>query len=642
VSKHIVIPTRGVISGILIGILFLISLATWQAVFESRSAREWSRHSLLVLGAIKDLDVAVNQTETGERGYLLTGEEEYLAPYKAAGSRVTELYENLQSLTADNPGQQALQSGLAIVLQHKLDMLGQAVQTRNEAGFDAALRLVHAGQGRNLMVQIEATLAAMTAAEQTLLATRTADTDRRSNWGRVLTLGGTIFAVLTLFWSSLALEAAATTDALTGLLSRNGLWLLLDARNRRRKPTRAALLRVDLDRFRAVNQSFGPLIGDKLLVEVGRRLTQIAGKSRVARLGGDDFAIYCTGITPADTARLGDSAITVLSRPFDLEGHSFYLTASVGVADTDTAAALNLWQGADEALHVAKQQGGNQSVAFVQSMHDARKQLSELEQDLHSAIDREGELYMAYQPVVRIADRMLVGIEALARWNHPRLGLIPPQRFIELAETRGLILPVGLKLATLAIRQAALWHAQYPGQCPVININVSPVQFATGDVIADLVKLLRQHDLPASAFCIEVTEGAFADAGAIQALQTARQIGFMVAMDDFGVGYSSLAQLPRLPLSSVKLDRSFIVYAQRAHDGAMLAAIMQLAHALTLEVIAEGVETQDQLDLVAGCGCDAVQGYYYAQPLTPEGLGIWLSGKTRPAIIPASLGTVPA
>jgi EAL domain-containing protein (putative c-di-GMP-specific phosphodiesterase class I) len=261
---------------------------------------------------------------------------------------------------------------------------------------------------------------------------------------------------------------------------------------------------------------------------------------------------------------------------------------------------------------------------FVQSMHDARRQLVELEQDLHLALGREDELFMVYQPVLRTADRRTVAIEALARWKHPRLGMISPDRFIDLAETRGMMLALGLKLFDIVIRQAALWHAGHPGRCPVININVSPVQFAAGDVIADLMTLLRQHDLAASAFCIEVTEGGFANADTIRALVTARARGFKVAMDDFGVGYSSLAQLPRLPLTSVKLDRGFIVHAENAGDEAMLTAIVQLAHALTLDVIAEGVETPEQLALLAKCGCDSVQGYLYSHPLNAKGIDAWL------------------
>jgi diguanylate cyclase (GGDEF)-like protein len=634
-----VFRARAVASAVLVTILVLVGAATWQVTRDAQSARLWSRHSFLVLRAIDELDVAMYQAETGQRGYVLTGDDDYLGPYTKAIARVAPLYGDLQSLTADNPIEQDRLGQLAPLLQLRLAELARTVQVRRDVGFDAAVSVVSGNHGRALMRQIEATLAAMIAEEETLLATRVADTDDRGAWVRGLMLGGTLFAVAALLWSAWVLDAAARTDGLTGLLSRNGMWQLLDARRRRLKPPRAALLSVDLDRFQSVNQIFGLVMGDRLLVEVGRRLKRIAGNWRVGRLGSDDFAIYCTGTASADAEKLGVAVTEVLAQPFELQGQSFRLTASVGVADSDNTADLDLRQAADEAMHVAKQQGGNRSVAFVPSIHDAQKALSELEQDLHQAIDRDAELFMVYQPIVRIADRALIAVEALARWNHPRLGVIPPDRFIGLAAQKGLMLPLGLKLAGLAIRQAALWHARFPGACPLVNINVSPVQFAAGDVIADLVKLLRQHGLPENGFCLEVTEGDFANADTIRALQDARQRGFKVSMDDFGVGYSSLGQLPRLPLTSVKLDRSFIVHAERAHDAPMLTAVVQLVHALKLDVVAEGVETQDQLDLVADCGCDAVQGYLYSRPLSPEALDVWLSGNV-PLAAPSSAQTL--
>jgi len=437
-------------------------------------------------------------------------------------------------------------------------------------------------------------------------------------------LGGTVLAILTLFWAARMLDRAASIDALTGLISRDRFWRLLAAHQGKARPSTAALLSIDLDRFHAVNQVFGPATGDRLLIEVGRRLTAIAGSSQVGRLGGDDFAIFRTGGTPAAAEKLGVETAKVLARPFDVDGHEFRITSSVGVAHSDTAGDVDLPRGADDAMQVGKRRGGNQAVMFVRSMHDGWKELAELEQDLHLALAREGELFMVYQPVLRIADRTTIAIEALARWNHPRLGTIPPDRFIQLAETRGMMFVLGLKLFDMVIRQAALLHAGHPGRCPVININVSPVQFAAGDVIADLVTLLGQHGLAASAFCIEVTEGGFANADTIQALVAARALGFKVSMDDFGVGYSSLAQLPRMPLTSVKLDRSFIVHAEPAGDEAMLTAIVRLAHAFKLDVIAEGVETPEQLGLLAACGCDAVQGYFYSRPLNAEGIDAWL------------------
>jgi EAL domain-containing protein (putative c-di-GMP-specific phosphodiesterase class I) len=198
-----------------------------------------------------------------------------------------------------------------------------------------------------------------------------------------------------------------------------------------------------------------------------------------------------------------------------------------------------------------------------------------------------------------------------------------------LAESTGLIVPLCRKIIGIAVRDAARWQVSHPGKCPVININIPPIGLESGNMLTEFATLLQQHELSASGFCIEVTEGAFTDANAVRVLQDARRLGFAVAMDDFGVGYSSLSQLPRLPLVSVKLDRSFVLNAvESAADATMLSAIVQLAHGLNLQVIAEGVETEEQFALVARSDVDAVQGFFFSYPLPPDALGPWLSGVT--------------
>lgn len=416
---------------------------------------------------------------------------------------------------------------------------------------------------------------------------------------------------------------AADHDALTGLLTRNKMMDL------RRSGTAAvgasaSEVLIDLDGFRAVNEAFGHEEGDRVLVEVATRLRAAANGAPVGRIGGDEFAIYCADLSAGQAEQLGHAVSRSLARPYEVRGRSFRLAASVGTAHAQEAAGANLAQAADQAMYVAKARGGNRAVAFANAMHDTRRQEVELEQDLHQALTTDDELWLSFQPVVGVADGRIMAVESLARWRHPRLGAIPPDRFIPLAERKGLIAPLGRKLLGLAVDQAAAWERASPGQWPVINLNVSPAQFAAGDVVADLLALLAQQDLPAGRFCIEVTEGVFADAHAVAALERARQLGFKVAMDDFGVGYSTLSQLPRMPLTSVKLDRSFIVNAgESAGDAAVFRSIVQLAHALELLVVAEGVETQEQFDLTASCGCDGVQGYFIARPMAPPDFDRW-------------------
>lgn len=419
------------------------------------------------------------------------------------------------------------------------------------------------------------------------------------------------------------LYRTSTNDSLTGLLTRNSMAQARAIRAPEGLPS--ANLFIDLDRFRTVNEALGSLEGDQVLKEVARRLLKVTDRGLVARLGGDEFAIFVVNFSLAEAQQLSAAVMDALRQPFDIQGRQLRLTASIGIAHTDNAGPTDLRQASDAAMYMAKSCGGNQAVVFAAAMHDARRQEAELEQDLREALLRHGELTMVYQPVVRASDRKVLALEALARWNHPRLGTVPPDRFIQLAEKTGLILPLGLKLTEIAVAQVAQWEAANPGLCPVLNINVSSHQFDSGDVVADISALVLRHGLAAQRFCIEVTESAFASPAATQALVTARAQGFGVSMDDFGVGYSALSQLSKLPLTSVKLDRSFVVNASTsAGEGLIFVAMAQLIHSLGLMAVAEGVEDQTQYDLVQRSGCTAVQGYFLARPLPAAAVQAWL------------------
>lgn len=424
-------------------------------------------------------------------------------------------------------------------------------------------------------------------------------------------------------------ERAATRDALTGLFTRNHL-MRLTRKNVFGQTQPTAYLLVDLDRFRNVNEAFGSEEGDQILVEVAERLRSAAVGSLVGRLGGDEFAVVSTLASAFDAEQLGAELIRSLAKPFVIGGRDFRLSASIGVAHKSCATSTNLEQAADDAMHVAKTMGGNRSVVFAPHMHVMRMQHVQLEQDLHEALRQGGQFHLHYQPVVRAADGRVSAIEALARWDHPRHGAIPPDRFIAMAEAGGLMVELGRELMQIAVKQMVVWETERPGSCPLLNINVSPVQLLSSDLVGDLLALLEPHDLPAHRFCLEITESVFAAAPAVLALERARALGFRVAMDDFGIGYSTLSQLPRLPLTSLKLDRSFIVNAtESSGDAAILLAIVQLAHALALVVVAEGVETRAQLDLIASLGCDRVQGYLVARPMRQEALLTWMGDRDQ-------------
>jgi diguanylate cyclase (GGDEF)-like protein len=433
----------------------------------------------------------------------------------------------------------------------------------------------------------------------------------------------------------------ATIDRLTGLLSRNKMDELIA--EQRRDPARAAMIMIDIDRFRFANNALGNDAGDGLLVQAARRLSNLAAPHRVARAGGDKFAIFCTGFGAAEAQRLGQAVVETMAVPFMLgDGRLYHLTASVGVAHGATEGVKDLRDAADEAMYIAKKQGGNQSVLFIGALRQARAERVGLEQDLHRAFKSSSELFLVYQPIISLRDRRLVAIEALARWQHPQAGLVAPGRFVAIAESAGMVLGLGAKLRALAVTQAAQWRDKGLGSLPVINLNVSPLELARADVPGTLGALIDRYGLRRDGFCLEVTEGSFADERALQSLQTAREAGFKIAMDDFGVGYSSLTQLPRLPLTTVKLDRSFLDQARESEDGiSLLATMVQLAHVLKLPVVAEGVETMEELGIVSDCGCDSVQGFVFSRALTPAQLEPWLRGDHKAQPRPAQTRPAP-
>jgi diguanylate cyclase (GGDEF)-like protein len=583
-ARDNIVRANSVVLGAFFIVTLLLGAMTWQRIVSDREDSAWSRHTYQALGLIQELNLAVRDAETGQRGYLLTGDENYLLPYATAFSRVGRLQDALRQLMANDSAQQGRLLLLRPIMQNKLDELYETARLHRETSPAAALSIPRVDAGRLSMLQIDIALATVATAEQSRAAQQVAESSRYGVWLNILLIASTVMALAVLLWAAKRFHHSSTTDALTGLLSHNRITKVFTTWNAGAKSQMAAMLVVDIDRFRSVNQVFGARIGDALLAEAGRRLLPVAGRHSVGRLGGDSFVICCIGVTPEEADGIAAVIISVLAQPFLVEGRSLRLTASLGLAHTDTAGTIDLQQGADDAMHVAKQRGGNQVVGFRPPMNDARREEAQLEQELHLALEVEGQLSLVYQPVIGLARHGLVAVEALARWDHPRLGVISPVRFIHIAKTRGMILRLDHKLMVIAVKQMAVWKASYPGRCPIMNINVSPIQLASCRMIADLTALVHDHGLSCGDFCIEVTEGAFASAPAVQALRDARDIGFKVAMDDFGIGYSSLSQLPRLPVTMVKLDRSFIEHASHsAADTAVLLAMVQLSHALKLE-----------------------------------------------------------
>ena len=413
---------------------------------------------------------------------------------------------------------------------------------------------------------------------------------------------------------------AALHDPLTGLpnriLLRDRAARAIERATARRH--RLAVVFVDLDGFKAVNDGYGHQTGDRLLCEVASRLRQLLGGSdTLARLGGDEFVLLADIEEPEEAARLAAQVVAEVGRGVHVDGRELTVSGSVGIAlyPDDAGHEDMLMAHADAAMYVVKDQGRNGYRFFEPTMQASTDEHLELLAGLRRALAGD-ELVLHYQPKFGGEGGMLTGAEALLRWQHPTLGLLPPDRFIPLAERSGLILPLGEWVIEETCRQIRGWREAGLGQWNVA-INLSAVQFLSPDLPARVAAALARHDVPAAALTLEITEStAMKDTEAtMAALATLTAMGVRIAIDDFGTGYSSLLQLKRMPAAELKIDRGFVRELEtNGEDAAIVASIIALGHALKLDVVAEGVETAGQRDHLRALGCFGLQGFLLGRP----------------------------
>jgi diguanylate cyclase (GGDEF)-like protein len=433
---------------------------------------------------------------------------------------------------------------------------------------------------------------------------------------------------------TLELERQAGMDGLTGLRNRSALSAALDAAlTVRGHDDGVALLLVDLDDFKQVNDLAGHTAGDAILVEAAERMRSVVRpRDVVARLGGDEFAVLLAG---TDGEALGQRLIDTFRTPFTHGGRSFTLGASVGVvaAGADVLPE-RLVQEADIAMYAAKRAGKNRVVLFEESMYADIVEGSDLALALRGAVER-GEMRLEYQPIVRLRDHAIVGVEALARWRHPQYGEVPPGRFIPIAEESGVIGPLGRWLLRTALGEVAGLHG-LSGVPLTLNVNVSAVQLADPCFSAEVAAALGTSRMAGHRLVLEITEGALVgqESEAGRQLHALRALGVHVSIDDFGTGSSSLAYLQQLPVAEVKIDRSFIAGIDRdGTDAAVARAILRMCEELGLRCIAEGVERPTQVALLEEVGCEYAQGFHLGRPASIAAVAELLD--RRPAGAPA-------
>jgi len=441
-------------------------------------------------------------------------------------------------------------------------------------------------------------------------------------------------------------EEKLTLDTLTGLPNRARFFDLLKLRIARKSANKqCAVLMLDVDRFKLVNDSLGSASADQLLIQIAHRVKTCMRQNDVlARVGGDEFAVLLDDVSGEEEASSVATRIQqALSISFNLLGQEVYTTMSIGIAVGLHYAddASDMLRDAETAMHRAKTRGKARYEIFGHDMHGELMSRLKMETDLRRACERD-ELFVDYQPIVSLQNRTLIGFEALVRWRHPECGLIPPKEFIPVAEETGLILNIGQTVLRSACRQAREWLETYPSSPPLfVSVNLSVKQFNEPGLVKNIAQLLEESNLPPRCLKLEITESVFSDniEAAVKLLTQLRNLGVQLSIDDFGTGYSSLSYLQRFPIDTLKIDRSFVTQMMENEENlAIVRTIVALAQNLGMDVVAEGVETEDQLRLLRKLECENGQGFLFSTPLGGGQLDQFIASCNLDSELSSSIG----
>lgn len=421
------------------------------------------------------------------------------------------------------------------------------------------------------------------------------------------------------------LRILSERDSLTGLANRRGFEIALNGALDRAKRGQGglAVLLLDLDDFKSINDTLGHSIGDDLLVEIARRMRLVVRNDDfLCRLGGDEFVVVARNLERDEQAALlGDRLIGAFREPIMLSSLELVVTSSIGVAvlGDSSESATDLLKHADVAMYRAKRDGGNQYRFYSEKLHEAVQHLVNMKRDLHKALER-GEFKVFFQPQFSATERTLSGMEALIRWSHPRLGLLGPGDFISITEDTGLIVGIGNWVMREACRQLRDWQLRLPKQCAhlTVAVNLSAVQLMHSGLLQEVESVLIDNQMQADRLELEITENALIEdqKGAVATVSQLAARGITLSLDDFGTGYSSLQHLKLFPIKVLKIDKEFVSAIGRGvTNDRLLIAMIRFAQALELTVVAEGVETDEQATFCTKNGCNILQGYYYSKPV---------------------------
>jgi diguanylate cyclase (GGDEF)-like protein len=627
-----------------LGILVANALVSYRTITNLIDASHIVERTLKVVEALKDIKDSVVNSETELRGYIISGEGDRLARTRAFLQSVKESVQTLLVLSEATPDQLRQIEQLDALVAEELQRFDELIETHRQKGVSAAIRSIGATANTARIGSVQLLTAELRGAADARLVRRTEQFKRSSDISVITAAVATLLNISLLSVVILlarreirerrqteeVIKFAANHDPLTGLPNRS---LLAERAARALDEAKSqggglALLFIDLDRFKNINDTFGHGAGDRLLQNVAVRLARCVPRSEtVARHGGDEFVVLIkTFDGSGDLAQVAGSILAAVAKPMAMYGKEFEITASVGISisPVDGEDLWTLLKNADIAMYRAKQLG-NSHQFYSEGMNLYSVERLELETALRRALERN-ELSLHYQPKVEARTERITGIECLLRWQHPTLGPVPADQVVPLAEETGLIVPIGRWALLTACHQAR--SLAELGLHPVrMAVNLSARQFMSPALLDDVADALAETRIDPRWLEFEITESVMIrePERAVKLLRDLKAFGVALTIDDFGTGYSSLAYLKRLPIDGVKIDASFVRgIPVDASDVAITETILAMSRRLGLKVVAEGVETRDQLRFLEVRGCDELQGYYFSKPLPAEQLIAYL------------------
>jgi diguanylate cyclase (GGDEF)-like protein len=631
-------------SVVALAVLTANAYVTYRTIANLIDASRDVENTLGVIAALKDVNNNVAGVESELRGYIITGERDRLVQARDLVGRAGLPVRALRAMPEAINDQMQRIEALDDLIVDEFSRLDQLIEIDRKKGLLAAIRGITATGGASAIRRAQGLTQDLLAAEDLKLADQTGQSRRGSDVSVVTAAVATFFNLALLGIAVLlarreirerrqaeeVVKFAATHDPLTGLPNRV---LLAERVNRavgqaKSQGRTTALLFIDLDRFKNINDALGHEAGDRLLQNVADRLVRCVRRSdTVARQGGDEFVVLIEAFQDKrDLTQVAEKILAEIAGPMRIYGKEFQITASIGISafPADGGDLRALVKNADTAMYRAKQQG-NAYQFYAEQMDSHSAERLELETALRQALERD-ELRLHYQPKIEARTGRVTGIECLLRWQHPKLGIVLPDQLVPLAEETGLIVPIGKWALRTACMQARAWADQ---GLPLMRIavNLSARQFLSPTLLDDVLTAIAETRVSARQVELEVTESVMMrdPEEAVKLLRSLKAIGVRLTIDDFGTGYSSLAYLKRLPIDCVKIDASFVRGVPvDASDVAITETVIAMSRGLGLKVVAEGVENRDQMRFLEQRGCDEMQGFYFAKPLPAEQLAAYL------------------